>query len=208
MNQVRRGPSTVQSGNGNAPVRAGMIRAIALCAVLSIAGVVPAWSQVTADTSQPEATVSPEATSSAAPTFRLAQAPVTRDSVQKTDWSSLLGPLGFGASGTDVTTGLVGSDTEQPMTGSSLSRMLTPRERYSLSWTNDGRLTLRFGMMTRETQLALPRDEVQAGAYYQITPRLRVGGAVKLQGDELSSKGLQDREGLEADVRLESAFKF
>jgi hypothetical protein len=189
-------------------------RAILVAAVIGFGALSPALAQVEANSQvvgTEETTPTPEQKAeqrSRSEVARLTEAQLSPDASGKTDWTSLLGPLGFGASGTDAKQAGRTDGTEQAVTGSSLSRLLAPRERYSLSWTGDGRLTLRFGMLTREAQLALPREEVQAGAYYQITPRLRVGGALKLKADEFSAKGLQGGEDVEADVRLESAFKF
>ena len=52
-------------------------------------------------------------------------------------------------------------------------------------------------------------NDVQAGAYYHITPSLRVGGAVAL-GDEQLSPGPKKigSEESQPRVRLESSFKF
>ena len=52
-------------------------------------------------------------------------------------------------------------------------------------------------------------NDVQAGAYYHITPSLRVGGAVAL-GDEQLTPGPKKIGSEEAQprVRLESTFKF
>jgi hypothetical protein len=52
-------------------------------------------------------------------------------------------------------------------------------------------------------------NDVQAGAYYHITPSLRVGGAVAL-GDEQLTPGPKKIGSEEAQprVRLESSFKF
>jgi hypothetical protein len=71
-----------------------------------------------------------------------------------------------------------------------------------------GRWGLTFNMdqpSTREMQL----NDVQAGAYFRITPSLRVGGAVAL-GEKSplpSYKKTQPDEG-QPRVRLETAFKF
>jgi hypothetical protein len=52
-------------------------------------------------------------------------------------------------------------------------------------------------------------NDVQAGAYYRITPSLRVGGAVALGEQEMvpGPKKISPNEG-QPRVRLETAFKF
>jgi hypothetical protein len=52
-------------------------------------------------------------------------------------------------------------------------------------------------------------NDIQAGAYYRITPSIRVGGAVAL-GDQQPPPGLQKLtpDGGQPRVRLETQFKF
>ena len=52
-------------------------------------------------------------------------------------------------------------------------------------------------------------NDVQAGAYYRITPSLRVGGAVALGEEQVTPgpKKIGSEEG-QPRVRLESSFKF
>lgn len=77
---------------------------------------------------------------------------------------------------------------------------------HVLQWANKGRWSLQLDMsqpVGRDMEL---RD-IQAGAFYRITPSLRVGGAVSL-GDP----GAPDRSNLPQTqaprVRLETNFKF
>jgi hypothetical protein len=51
-------------------------------------------------------------------------------------------------------------------------------------------------------------NDVQAGAYFRITPSLRVGGSVALGGQELTPRANQARPADTPKVRLETAFKF
>jgi hypothetical protein len=51
-------------------------------------------------------------------------------------------------------------------------------------------------------------NDVQAGAYFRITPSLRVGGSVALGAQELTPRANQARPADTPKVRLETAFKF
>ena len=79
----------------------------------------------------------------------------------------------------------------------------------SLKWdARAGRwgVTLNLDQPTnRDTQL----NDIQAGAYFRVTPSLRVGGAVAL-GEQPSSPGYKRTEPQDGAprVRLETAFKF
>lgn len=86
---------------------------------------------------------------------------------------------------------------------------IAPQGTKSLQWdARRGRWGLTFNMdqpNSREMQL----NDVQAGAYFRITPSLRVGGAVALGEKERlpSYKKTQPDDG-QPRVRLETAFKF
>jgi hypothetical protein len=83
-----------------------------------------------------------------------------------------------------------------------------PPAHKSLQWDQKGRWGLKLDMnepVGREMQL---RD-VQAGAYYRVTPSLRVGGAVSLSNQPV----LPDHTAVPANaqgpqVKLETTFKF
>jgi hypothetical protein len=53
-------------------------------------------------------------------------------------------------------------------------------------------------------------DEASVGAYYQFTPRMRVGGQLSLETDDHGLATTTDPNSNEprADVRIESAFRF
>ena len=78
----------------------------------------------------------------------------------------------------------------------------------SLQWDQKGRWGLRLDMnepVTRDMQL---RD-VQAGAYYRVTPSLRVGGAVSLSGQPVQPDHTAVPGNVQApQVKLETTFKF
>ncbi|MDB5433660.1 MAG: hypothetical protein JWP35_4776 [Caulobacter sp.] len=81
--------------------------------------------------------------------------------------------------------------------------------RKSLQWDAEhGRWTLKLDMdqpVGRDVQW----KDVQAGAYFRVTPQLRVGGAVGLGGDpENPINKSQVQPPAAARVRLETAFKF
>ncbi|HEY3696080.1 NtrZ family periplasmic regulatory protein [Phenylobacterium sp.] len=86
---------------------------------------------------------------------------------------------------------------------------IAPQGTKSLQWdARRGRWGLTFNMdqpNSREMQL----NDVQAGAYFRITPSLRVGGAVALGERERPSgyKKTQPEDG-QPRVRLETALKF
>ena len=54
----------------------------------------------------------------------------------------------------------------------------------------------------------LPREEMQAGATFRITPRFSVGGEVSVGADELNDTSTWESREVEAGIRLKSAFKF
>jgi hypothetical protein len=81
--------------------------------------------------------------------------------------------------------------------------------RKSLQWDAEhGRWTLKLDLdqpVGRATQW----NDVQAGAYFRVTPQLRVGGAVGIGGDpENPINKSQTQPQATPRVRLETAFKF
>lgn len=79
----------------------------------------------------------------------------------------------------------------------------------SVKWdARKGRWGLTLNMQQPDARPSTLND-VRAGAYYRITPSLRVGGAVALGEQELAPgpKKLVPDEG-QPRVRLETAFKF
>lgn len=51
-------------------------------------------------------------------------------------------------------------------------------------------------------------DQASVGAYYQFTPRLRVGGELSVEQTPLAPVPAPDEEETRAGVRIESAFRF
>jgi hypothetical protein len=79
----------------------------------------------------------------------------------------------------------------------------------SLKWdARKGRWGVTLNMEQSEVRPQSLND-VQAGAYYHITPSLRVGGAVALRDEQVTPgpKKIGSEEG-QPRVRLESSFKF
>lgn len=82
-------------------------------------------------------------------------------------------------------------------------------DQLALSWRPGSRWGITLDLTSRSNNDVLPREELSAGAYYQITPRFRFGGALSLNGDSIRSaaEGWREQDG-EAGVRIESAFSF
>jgi len=83
------------------------------------------------------------------------------------------------------------------------------KDRLALSWRPGGKWGVSLDLTSRSGNAVLPKEELAAGAYYQVTPRLRFGGGLTLNGDSLLSaaQGWKEKAG-EAGVRIESAFSF
>ncbi|ODT87779.1 NtrZ family periplasmic regulatory protein [Phenylobacterium sp. SCN 70-31] len=70
-----------------------------------------------------------------------------------------------------------------------------------------GRFGLTFGMQQPDGRPATSND-VSAGAFFRITPSVRVGGSVALGDQDLTPQRNQARPADQPKVRLESTFKF
>ena len=112
-------------------------------------------------------------------------------------------------SGTGLTLGYldrftINSGADRPVSA------LAPIERDQLdfAWRPGGKWGLTIDLTTRAPNNVLPREEIQAGAYYQVTPRFRFGGGVMLKGDSIGSPDSWKAEQPDAGVRLSSAFSF
>lgn len=82
----------------------------------------------------------------------------------------------------------------------------TAQEGKSLKFdTRKGRWGVTLGLEQRAEQ-GVELKDVQAGAYFRVTPSLRVGGAVALGDDDTYRK--VEPKGPAPRVRLETAFKF
>lgn len=70
-----------------------------------------------------------------------------------------------------------------------------------------GRFGLTLGIRQPDSREATAND-VQAGAYFRITPSVRVGGSVALGEQDLTPRANQARPADQPKVRLETLFKF
>lgn len=85
---------------------------------------------------------------------------------------------------------------------------VTPQGNKSLKWdTRKGRWGVTLNLEQRgerDTQW----NDVEAGAYFRVTPSLRVGGAVALGEKEAPAYKKTEPQESAPRVRLETAFKF
>ncbi|MBY9065922.1 hypothetical protein K1X12_03380 [Hyphomonas sp. WL0036] len=83
-----------------------------------------------------------------------------------------------------------------------------PTQEFSVHIGKDSRWQLNLDKVTRPGETMLPREEVQAGATFRVTPRFSVGGEVRFGADEIDSSTRWESQEVEAGIRLKSAFKF
>lgn len=84
----------------------------------------------------------------------------------------------------------------------------TQQPRRSLRWNENGRWSLDLNLnqpVGRETEWG----DVEAGAYYSLSPRLRVGAAAGLAQPETDpARAVESDRRAQSRVRLESIFRF
>lgn len=73
---------------------------------------------------------------------------------------------------------------------------------------NGRRWNLELALRTREGDTGLPREELWAGASFNITSRLSIGGAVGVGTDNLGPGADWGTQEVETGIRLQSAYKF
>jgi hypothetical protein len=87
-------------------------------------------------------------------------------------------------------------------------RAAPPAQRRGLRWYDTGRWGLNFNLnqpVGRETQWG----DVEAGAYYSVTPRLSVGAAASVARPEQDpARAPESDSRSQPRIRLESIFKF
>ncbi len=83
-----------------------------------------------------------------------------------------------------------------------------PTEDFSVKFGTDTRWQLSLDKLSRPGASPLPREEMQAGATFRITPRFSVGGEVSVGADNLNDTSQWDNREIETGIRLKSAFKF
>lgn len=91
---------------------------------------------------------------------------------------------------------------------SSAAQRTSPAPRRSLRWNENGRWGLDFNLsqpVGRDAQWG----DVEAGAYYRLSPRLRVGAAAGLAAPEQDpARAAETDRRAQPRVRLESIFRF
>jgi hypothetical protein len=85
---------------------------------------------------------------------------------------------------------------------------LVPNAGQAMRWdARKGRFGFTLDMQQPGERPMAPND-IQAGAYFRITPSLRVGGAFALGDQDLSPRANAARPAAAPRVRLETAIKF
>ncbi|MCA3700560.1 NtrZ family periplasmic regulatory protein [Brevundimonas sp.] len=91
---------------------------------------------------------------------------------------------------------------------STAAQRTSPAPRRSLRWNENGRWGLDFNLsqpVGRDAQWG----DVEAGAYYRLSPRLRVGAAAGLAAPEQDpARAAETDRRAQPRVRLESIFRF
>ena len=77
-----------------------------------------------------------------------------------------------------------------------------------LNIPSSSRWNLQLGLTTREGETGQPREEMWAGATFNITSRLSIGGSVGIGSDDLGPGAEWGSQQVETGIRLQSAFKF
>jgi hypothetical protein len=86
--------------------------------------------------------------------------------------------------------------------------VLSPQGAKILKWdTRKGRWGITLNL-EQPAERDMQWNDVQAGAYFRVTPSLRVGGAVALGEKEAPNFRTTEPQGVAPRVRLETAFKF
>lgn len=83
-----------------------------------------------------------------------------------------------------------------------------PTDDFSVQFGGNARWQLNLDMLTRPSSSPLPREQMQAGATFRVTPRFSVGGEVSLGAERLDDTSKWEDSQLETGIRLKSAFKF
>ena len=80
---------------------------------------------------------------------------------------------------------------------------------FTLDWAANDRWSVSLDLRNRFNGVSVPRDEFEVGAFYQITPRLRLGGALSLGRPEADvAVPVAPGDELDAGVKFETGFKF
>ena len=87
------------------------------------------------------------------------------------------------------------------------NRMGLQGVKKSVQWDGKGRWGLKLEM-TQSASRDMQLNDVQAGAYFRLTPSLRVGGAVSLSGSGQPDHTVLPQDQSAPRVKLETTFKF
>lgn len=83
-----------------------------------------------------------------------------------------------------------------------------PNAGHTMTWdAAKGRFGFTINVQQPDNRPAVAND-IQAGAYYRLTPSLRVGGSVALGDQQLTPTPMPARPADTPKVRLETTFKF
>ncbi len=83
-----------------------------------------------------------------------------------------------------------------------------PSQSFNLAWVKGERWSVSVDLTSRDVRSPLAREEVSAGADFRITPRLSIGGELRIGSDEIETTNQWQEQQIEAGIRLRSAFKF
>lgn len=75
------------------------------------------------------------------------------------------------------------------------------------NWNKGERWQLQLAVTSRDGDIGLAREEMEAGATFNITPRFSFGGSVRVGAEDLAPNGVLEQQ-IETGVRLKSAYKF
>ncbi len=115
--------------------------------------------------------------------------------------AALLSAAGFSASAADKGKVVDFTVKSEPMTSA-------PNGGKALKWdASKGRFGFTLNIQQPQERPAVAND-VQAGAYFRITPTLRVGGSVALGEQELKLLPNAARPAASPKLTLQTAFKF
>ena len=84
----------------------------------------------------------------------------------------------------------------------------TSQQDVNLKLGSSSRWNLQLGLSSRDGNSGLRREEMWAGATYNITSRLSIGGSVGVETENFAIDGDRANQQFEPGIRLQSAFKF
>ena len=83
-----------------------------------------------------------------------------------------------------------------------------PSKTFNLAWVKGDRWSVSVDLTSRDELSPLPTEEMSAGADFRITPRISVGGELRIGADDIKIENQLQEQQIEAGIRLRSAFKF